>query len=401
MSKLRIRRPEPLPARGEAARQKLRRQAAWAAGTEQFQYRDPLYHVTEAFQQTFDAVGRKHAAALAEGETAGTAEEEAGRENSPSGRGPEAENTSTRPFYEPRPEDRALFMRFSETAFQRGTLSGAVVRGTGQMMLFSCLKKTVGQSQPDKWQQRKLFETGAVQRNLPGRMPSRVYFNRGFTYGAVGLVVDALRDARRTVDTMRDMALGAMGLEGSGGETLRAMYPFLDDSRERSLLEQYREQQKSAGPEAGAALQNAIVRMEALVAKKARIKEEFVQKLRLLSDRAVEAQALFEAPEFSAVLDAALRRAVGAEEPPGGGEGVPDGTAGRAEGPPDGGAPEGAEPSRPPAGTEGPDPGGDRRPGAAGGGNAGEAAPPEPDGAGGTDGQQRSGGAAPGPGATA
>lgn len=399
MSKLRIRRPEPLPARGEQARQVLRRQAAWAAGTEQFQYRDPLYHVTEAFQLTFDAMGRQHAAALAEGEASRTQEGEAGGENSPAGRGPEGDTASTRSFYEPRPEDRDLLLRFSETAFQRGTLSGAVVRGTGQMMLFSCLKKTVGQSQPDKWQQRKLFETGAIQRNLPGRMPSRVYFNRGFTYGAVGLVVDALRDARRTVDTMRDMALGAMGLEGSGAETLRTMYPFLDDSRERSLLEQYREQQKSAGPEAGAALQNAIARMEALVAKKARIKEEFVQKLRLLSDRAVEAQALFEAPEFPAALDAALRQAVGAEEP--GGEGVPDGTAGRAEGPPDGGAPEGAEPSRPPAGTEGPDPGGDGRPGAAGGGSAGEAVPPEPDGAGGTDGQQRSGGAAPGPGATA
>ena len=55
----------------------LRRQMAWAAGTEQFQHRDPLYHVTESFQQTFDAIGRRHAQELAGGRTEEGAEERA------------------------------------------------------------------------------------------------------------------------------------------------------------------------------------------------------------------------------------------------------------------------------------------------------------------------------------
>ena len=239
-----------------------------------------------------------------------------------------------------------MIRRFSETAFQRGTLSGAVLEGTGQMMLFSCLKKTVGQSQPDKWQQHKLFEKASPMRNVPGHSPDKVIFNRGFTHSAVGLVVDTLRDARRTVEDMRDLALGKSEMGQAGADTLRTMYPFLDDSRERALLEQYRQQLRQAG--AGgekAALQNAAARMEALLEKKAQMKQEFINKLRFLSDRAAEALAVFSEPGFSQALDQALRESVGAEEPPpdeggedGGaaqpGPGAPDGAAG---GPPAGG----------------------------------------------------------------
>ena len=34
-----------------------RRQLAWAAGSEFFSHRDPLYHITEDFQQAFDEIG--------------------------------------------------------------------------------------------------------------------------------------------------------------------------------------------------------------------------------------------------------------------------------------------------------------------------------------------------------
>ena len=44
------RRAQEAPA-GRPMEDTLRRQMAWAAGTEQFQHRDPLYHVTESFQQ--------------------------------------------------------------------------------------------------------------------------------------------------------------------------------------------------------------------------------------------------------------------------------------------------------------------------------------------------------------
>ena len=94
------------------------------------------------------------------------------------------------------------------------------------MMLFSCLKKTIGQSQPDKWQQRKLFEKASPMRNVPGHNPDKVVFNRGFTDSAVGLVVDTLRDARRTVEDMQGLVQGKMdGTEAGfqGGDTLRTM----------------------------------------------------------------------------------------------------------------------------------------------------------------------------------
>ena len=337
------RRAAEIPA-APAAEQTLRRQMAWAAGTEQFQHRDPLYHVTESFQQTFDAMGRRHAEELAGGRPEGQAAGEQAQQ--PEGR-ETPDPTSARAFYErPQPEDQDMIRRFSETAFQRGTLSGAVLEGTGQMMLFSCLKKTVGQSQPDKWQQRKLFEKASPMRNVPGHSPDKVIFNRGFTHSAVGLVVNTLRDARRTVEDMRDLALGKSEMGRAGADTLRTMYPFLDDSRERALLEQYRQQLRQA--EAGgekAALQNAAARMEALLEKKAQMKQECINKLRFLSDRAAEALAVFSEPGFSQALDQARRESVGAEEPPpdeggedGGaaqpGPGAPDDAAG---GPPAGG----------------------------------------------------------------
>lgn len=327
------------PERG-GLEQALRRQTAWAAGTEQFQHRDPLYHVTENFQQTFDAMGRRHAAELAGEEQAPEGERVPGQT------GEVPDPTSARSFYErSSPDNQDMIRRFSETAFQRGTLSGAVLQGTGQMMLFSCLKKTIGQSQPDKWQQRKLFEKASPMRNVPGHNPDKVVFNRGFTDSAVGLVVDTLRDARRTVEDMQGLVQGKLDRTEAGfrgGDTLRTMYPFLDDSRERELLEQYREQLKGASEgREKAALQNAIARMEALVGKKAQMKLEFINKLRFLSDRATEALEVFSQPGFSAALDQALREAVGAEEPPPeDGEGGSDGAAAEpGEGPPGAGAP--------------------------------------------------------------
>ena len=323
MSWLRIRREAARDVRRERTGEILRQETAWAAGTEQFQHRDPLYHVTESFHQTFDAVGRRRAAELAGGG------QERERPDLPGERPPD--ELSARSFWEGRPGEREMLLRFSETAFQRGTLSGAILRGTGQMMLFSCLKKVVGQSQPDKWQQRKLFEGAASGRRAPGYPGGRVRFSRGFTYSAVGLVTDALGDVRRTVESLRALAMGAGGLEGSGAETLRTMYPFLDDSRERALLARYREQLEQPGdPEGHAALQSAVVRLEALKAKKAQMKEEWINQLRRISRRAAEAQAQFEMPEFSAALDAALRQASGADGPPEeDGEARPDGAEDR------------------------------------------------------------------------
>jgi len=242
------RRADKIPA-GPPEEQTVRRQLAWAAGADFFQNRDPLYHVTEDFQQTFDAMGRHHAAQMGGGGVRGE-------------KGQQAQTDSARSFYERAgPGEQEMLRRFSETAFQRGTLSGAVLRGSGTMMLFSCLKKTVGQSQPNKQQQRRLFERASFQRNMPGRVPDKVQVNRGFSDSAVALTVDVLRDARRVVESLQDIAKGRgpTGM-GDGAQTLQKMYPFLDDSRERGLLEQYERQLKDVpgGDPRRAVLHNAL-----------------------------------------------------------------------------------------------------------------------------------------------
>lgn len=328
------------PSAGKGLEQAVRRQLAWAAGTEFFQNRDPLYHVTESFQQTFDAMGQKHAREAA-GERP---EHKPPRPEGPDGRRADqtapgnededrADSASARSFYEePEDRDQDMVRRFSETAFQRGTLSGAVLQGSGRMMLFSCLKKTVGQSQPVKEQQRKLFGTASQLHNIPGAGTGKVMFNRGFTDSAVGLVVDALRDARRTVTDLQDLLQGGLSQTEAGSygaDTLRRMYPFLDDSRERELLAQYQAQLdglEGAGGGDRGVLQNAVSRTRALIGKKAQMKTEFINKLRLVADRATEALTEFEEPGFTAALDTVLRQAVGAP-PDGGGEGGADGGA--------------------------------------------------------------------------
>ena len=345
MSRTQTRRraPEiPLPAGKKTLERALQRQMALAAGTEFFRHRDPLYHVTESFQQTFDAMGLKHSARL----TAAEEERESGEAEQRPGQAPPSsqgdrktggvpDRSSVRSFYgqEGRQEqDKDMLRRFAETAFQRGTMSAAVLQGTGRMMLFSCLKKTVGQSQPVREQQRKLFGGGSQLRNVGGSSPDKVMFNRGFTDSAVGLVVDTLRDARRTVEDMQGLARGALNRNEAGAhgaDTLRSMYPFLDDSREREMLERY--YARLNWPEAmdtdeKALIQSAVNRTRALIEKKERMRVEFINKLRFISDRAAEALAELEEPGFAAALDTALREAMGAEEPPGGG-GADDGTA--------------------------------------------------------------------------
>lgn len=343
------------PSKGNGLEQAVRRQMAWAAGTEFFQNRDPLYHVTESFQQTFDAMGQRHAR-----EAAGEQRSREPRPEAPNlqtaqagrGNGDRADAASARSFYEePRTQDQDMVRRFSETAFQRGAMSGAVMQGTGRMMLFSCLKKTVGQSQPVKEQQRKLFGTASQLRNVPNAGTGKVMFNRGFTDSAVGLVVDTLRDARRTVTDLQELLQGGLSETEAGSygaDTLRRMYPFLDDSRERELLTQYCAQldglETSDSGEKGV-LQNAISRTRALINKKTQMKTEFINKLRLIADRATEALTEFEEPGFAAALDTALREAVGAQ-PPDGGEGGAD--SGAAD-PGQGGPADGADP--PPGGT--------------------------------------------------
>ena len=214
--------------------------------------------------------------------------------------------------------DRMFLSRFSQIAFQRGTLSGAVLRGSGKMMLFSCLKRTVGQSQPVNQRQQRLLEAGSQRRNVAGSPPDQVIFNRGQVDGAVGLVVDVLRDARRVVDSMTRLAQGDNVLaDGSGAETLRKTYPFLSDSRERELLAGYREELAACqSPQDRAVLQNAIVKTQALLDKKQQMKQRFIARLREVSDAATQALTDFEQPGFAQELSQMLEGQTAPPPPP-------------------------------------------------------------------------------------
>lgn len=292
MSRIQKKRPEPVsrPAgKSEELAHSVRRQIAFAAGAEFFQHRDPLYHVTESFQQAFDAIGRAKAPKDAGSGDGGSQETEQGENSNAPG--------SAKGVYED-DRERNMLRCFSDNAFQRGLLSGAVLRGTGKMMLISCLKKTAGQLEPENLHQRKLFERGGAGRRASGGSPDRVVFNRGFAKSAVGLVVDVLFDARRVVEDMR--ALIEKGGD-EGGDTLRAMYPFLDDRRERQLLEQYYARIKN--PEGltsdeRAILQAAIEKTEALKARKAQMKQELIDRLRYISGMAAKAIEELTDPEF-------------------------------------------------------------------------------------------------------
>jgi hypothetical protein len=185
------------------------------------------------------------------------------------------------------------------------------------MMLFSCLKRTVGQSQPKNFRQRMLFEGASVRRNLGGSPPDQTLFNRGAVDGAVGLVVDVLRDARRVVDSLGKLSGGTNVLPlGSGAETLQKMYPFLADGQEHELLAGYREQLKTADtPGDRALLQHAAVKTEALIGKKRYMKERFIAVLRQVADSATAALTEFSQPGFSEDMFSLLQAAMPPEPP--------------------------------------------------------------------------------------
>lgn len=309
-------RKKKAPAPQPITRSAVERQLSWAAVEgNRFQHRDPLAQVAESFQQTFDQIGRRRAGQLTASEGTGALQENQAQPGSEEAARIQSERK--RPgaqFHAELPQ--TPIQTFSEMAFQRGRLASAVLQGTGRMMLATCLQHSIGQQNPVRSRQT-LFGAGTQVRVVPGSSPDQMMFHRGFARSAVGLVVDVLSDARSVVDTLADMADGAGTLEeNEGAQTLRQVYPFLDDSRERELLDQYRAQLAgTTGVEERQVLQNAIVHAEALITRKAQMKNEFVTKLRLISDKAEEALEELQSEDTVNFLTTALETE-SLEEPP-------------------------------------------------------------------------------------
>lgn len=305
-----------IPAPQPVTRSVVKRQLSWAAVEgSRFQHRDPLAQVTESFQQTFDQMGQRRTQQLTASQGAGVQQES--RPQPGSEEAAQVRSERKRPgarFHAELPQ--TPIQTFSEMAFQRGRLASAVLQGTGRMMLATCLQHSVGQQSPVRGRQT-LFGAGTQVRVVPGSSPDQMVFHRGFARSAVGLVVDVLSDARSVVDTLAEMAEGAGTLEeNEGAQTLRQVYPFLDDSRERELLDQYRAQLAgAAGVEERQVLQNAIVHAQALITRKAQMKNELITKLRLISDKAEEALEELQSEDTLDFLTAALEMASLAQPP--------------------------------------------------------------------------------------
>lgn len=331
------RQPAPEPPR--MTEKIVKKQLSSAAGTEAFQHRDPIYHLNESFRQTFDLMGQQRARGdqpdldsmlqvYMQDETPGLwGKDDAGTQTGPAESRPGItglsgeflRKTNMNTDYEPRDWDpqRRTMDRFADISFQRGRLSAAVIRGTGKMMLFSCLERTVGQQEVKQRKERKLFQSSSAHQMIPGRREDISITNRGFADSAVGLVVDVLKDARQVVDSLTALAEGKGGPDGVG--TLHKQYPFLTDAPEQELLEQYQtrlEELKGPGhEEEREVLKRAQEKAEAIIVKKDQMKRDFLQRLRQLSHSAAAAEAAFTSEEFlrQAVLHLELEEP---EQPP-------------------------------------------------------------------------------------
>lgn len=317
----------PVHAQGFTA-QDVKSQLSAAAGTEAFEHRDPIYHLNESFRRTFDIMGQQRARGTQPNPDAMLRvymqEQNPGLEDQSKDEGSSVSvredvpgitgfsealehKTDMSGNYEPRDPRQRLMSRFSDISFQRGRLSAAIVRGTGKMMLFSCLERTVGQQESKQRRERMLFQRSSSHRLIPQRREDISISNEGFADSAVGLVVDVLKDARQVLDSFTAMAEGKSGSAGMG--TLHKQFPFLTDTPERELLEQYRtrlEQLKGPGhQEEREVLKRAEEKAEAIIHKKDQMKRDFLQCLRQLSYNALSAQALFTSEEF---LSQAVRR---------------------------------------------------------------------------------------------
>ena len=329
------RRPKDAPLPGGAVTdQSMRRQLAWASYSEQFQNRDPMFHITENFMRSFDAMGTMYAEKLAgqmkenvpgltdvSGKTQDKQEKSREEKARPmkeqsffdmgGDSGSKALYRQTRmneEYEENKHGQGGLMNKFTEMTFMRGKMSAAVLRGTGNMMLFSCLKRTLGQSQPMKLQQRKLFQGASrgwkpMNTKASDAQSTTVVRNEVFEDSAIGLVFNVTKDARRTVEQMSELIHNG----GTGTETWERLMPFLNFEKEETLLSQYtaRLNQLGTGPESEkerSTLSKAVTRVQTLLNKKRQMRNEFMFKLRAIGSQAIKATAFFSDPDFQKTL---------------------------------------------------------------------------------------------------
>lgn len=302
----------------------MRKRLAALSGTESTPSRDPVYSLSESFGLSssfgnlFDMSGRRLAGQLANEDKSESADKKSEPEKTASGETQKSDSdteffgkTDFDSHYQPKGNVNP-YSQFAGIAFNRGILAEAILRGSGEMMLFTCLKRTVGQSIPAAERQRKLFAASSVHKRV--NPASSVIFNRGTVGSSVGLTVNVLRDAGRTVGDLSRLAGGKGALpNGSGAETLRRVYPFLSDENEKMQLREYDEMQKKLAdnPEKrdeASIIKSARAKTVAVIAKKSQVKLNFCENLRKMSQSAELAAAMFADDDFVPAMNRALKR---------------------------------------------------------------------------------------------
>ena len=269
--------------------------------------RDPVWHLTESFATVFNRAGRSLTGQTAEtAEYDGTGLKSRGENETEAESQQQGKEWSFSKHYETSPlqKQSGLFLRkFGQTAFDGGNLAAGILQGQSRYMLMSCLKRSLGQSEPKNARQEKLFGGASVHKNLPLR-DAQVVFNRNDIKSAVGVVVSSLQSAVRVFDTLERAAESEDSpVVQENVETLRQLYPFLTIDRDRKTLDKYREKlavlkEQGAGEELVSVLERRIAKLQSVVDKKMEMKTRFMTKLREYSDNAVGAEKLFTQPGF-------------------------------------------------------------------------------------------------------
>lgn len=204
-----VKRQQDTPPNGRLEQQ-IRRQLAWTAHASGGMERDPFVHLSEQFCTRFDQRGRQMLAQTVE----------------------EQERTGGS-----RPE---FLCCFGQTLFQRGQLAGAILNGTGEVMLQSCLRSSLRKFAPEAFPQRHLFAPMNREQYIPLHTTDRVRYAQEQSGTAVAIVTGALQSGTELLSEWMDVLQGTATEQAGLRQTLRNLYPFLDDSRERQLADTYR-----------------------------------------------------------------------------------------------------------------------------------------------------------------
>jgi hypothetical protein len=336
---------EALPV--HALKAKIESELALAAGTSMIKSRDPIYHITESFKSTFDLTGRI-ASEQYTGESTNSFKQETTGELNKEDVLPDIsyrEENVEKKFGEPvlKPEDNfptnknypeqevegGFYHRFARTAFNKGNLASAVLQNGGKAMFVSCLRRALGQSLPNNIKQTMLFSSSSVNVPVPN-FPGRVMFNR-YTQSAVGLVIDSICSASRTLEFFERFASedSESQLEGNGIDTMRIIYPFLSTSKEAKMRKEYEGKLRELTEEERAAagdrdqlnriaaqktvVEAGLTKTSALIAKKKQVRRNFLSEIVCLLENSRKAEMAFSAPGF---VEEVVEELLNPAEPP-------------------------------------------------------------------------------------